>query len=106
MNESIKEIATDSRVDDAARLLNELLQVDPKAVEALLEFRVDINEKARDLGLQLSVAGRGEKKTQLSILGLLNGLLLNPQDERIAMVVDNGECEGFTKIKKRNETPK
>lgn len=44
-------------------------------------------------------AGKNSK-SQVSVLGLLNGILtqLNGETERIALIVDQGDCVGFHRL--------
>lgn len=85
---------SDSALEQAVVLLNELLKIDPEAIGLLVNYRVPINEALlNDTTLKVTVT----IENQLGILGILNGLG-DSQDRRIAAVLDaeTQKIERFT----------
>lgn len=86
-------------IDKAVAVLNDLLESDPKALEELLKVRVDVNPataEAKFLFCQPKREGHC-----LGIIGLINGLLQAVTGDRVAMIVDNVQCVGFTRLPKK-----
>lgn len=80
--------------DQFILVLNELVGVDRKALETLIEFRVPCDEFLADHPtVQVSVSGEGEAKScQVGLLGILNGLVGVQEDGwgYITAVFDDG----------------
>lgn len=87
----MNDIAT---ADYIVAFLNELVKVDPKALQALIESRVECNEIiAKHPSVQVQTTEQGHR---LGVLGLLNGLV-GSTDSFIAASFDkSGQLIGFT----------
>ncbi len=77
-------------------LLREIQIKDPEAFASLVTWRTGVNaELQKHPTLQLSTA-RG--KSQLSLVGLLNSILVSQGERKIAAIVDNDVVVGFTEL--------
>lgn len=86
-----------SITDHALQLLNTLQSQDPTACADLITHKVQVPEAIADHDDFICQTVRGGK-TNLSVLGLVNSLLVKAGQQKLAAIVDDdGTVIGFTK---------
>lgn len=87
--------------DIVVNLLRDIRNQDPEAFAFLVAWRTNVNAKLASHPVLPTSANRG--KAQLSLVGLLNGILLAANAQKVAAVVDNDVIVGFTLLDKMPE---
>lgn len=82
----------------AVTVLNELLKLDSKACNELVDFNTGCNESLVDSADIQTQAARGGKH-QIGVVRLLNSILLKHGEAKVAMIMDAGVVVGFTEYK-------
>ena len=107
-NNELKETGSGSDVnpvsDSMVNLLRDIRNQDPEAFAALVSWRTSVNEKLATHPLIQIATVRG--KPHLSFIGLLNGLLVAIDAQKIASIVDNDTVVGFTLMERDHSIPK
>jgi len=81
----IREFVT---IEDTIKILNRLVETDPKAVMSLIEARVPCSEAlAGDPDVQVGFDARGEHR--VGFLGIINGLFGSTEDEGYGAICAN-----------------
>jgi len=83
-------------IENMVKILNELLEADPKAADGFFRLGIDVNKQVCDHPtIQVLMDSDQSDTGVLRPLGLLNGLLEG--DRVIVMMMDDaGEITGFT----------
>jgi len=75
---------------DVVDLLNELLEINPEAIDDFVSRRVPVGEEIAEhqsVVLRADPDGDGYKNPRLGVIGFLNGLFTETED-RIAAIID------------------
>ena len=88
--------------ETAVSVLQDIRDLDPEAFAALVSFRAKANDKlAAHPTIQVTPG-----KSQMTFLGVINGILGAANEAKIAAIVDNDTVVGFTILENPSKSTK
>ena len=104
ITEEEPKVGVNSVINGIVELLNEALKADPKTMQALIDHRIKCNDAlANHPDIQVN------KKSEVGILGIINGISWRVAGEKICITVDDNDgtvtsftrfCPGLHKLRK------
>lgn len=92
-------------VDTVVNILNEMFRADPKAMQALVEYRVSCSDSLRDHNTAQVICNEDLSDPKIGLLGVLNGVV-GIQSNGLGFLAgefnENGDLIGFANITKED----